>query len=157
MYPNKTSKNKGNTNSFVILKYVIADETAKNYKLIKKRILKLDKSKLNPKLSSSKLSELLKNCSSKTPNPHSTNHSNSGETAKKISQNRSGNFATVNENERSSEKQILLNLISDDTILVKSYKQDENENNSFSSQSKVINDIGDIHEFYQNRVVNDYK
>ena len=83
--------------------------------------------------------------------------SNPGETALANNQNRSENFATVNDIERSPDRQVLLNLVSEDTVLLKSFKGMESENRSFDSQSKVINDIGDIHEFYQERVLTDYK
>jgi len=53
---------------------------------------------------------------------------------------------------------IWLNLVSDDTIMIKSQVGNYSEQlNSPTKTSQVVKDIGDIHEFYQSRVVTDYK
>lgn len=52
---------------------------------------------------------------------------------------------------------MFLNLVSDNTIMIQGQEKPESQKPHSNRQSKVIKDIGDIHEFYQNRIVQDYK
>ncbi|CAI2383870.1 unnamed protein product [Moneuplotes crassus] len=70
-----------------------------------------------------------------------------------LTKHKSAKKNLTNENSK-----IWLNLVSDDTVMIKNQMQENPSNpESLPIQDKVVHDIGDIHEFYQTRVVKDYK
>jgi len=64
----------------------------------------------------------------------------------------------ISDQQSKKTTEVHLNLVSDDTVVLHKMKCPKSDRALSNTQkSQVIHDIGDIHEFYQNRVVTDYK